>query len=313
MYVMVRATGACASTRFSLGFAWLRTGLPGRARATVVALDTVGVARTAEQGPQVREEQRGADGGEQLPQDLVVVHAVIVRRAPSAVPFGCGLRRPASRPSSARITIIRTSRNALPLAPDAWRRAPPSSTRLGRRSRGRRPQEAGPASTSSRISTPMRFTAGATRRATRRGPRCRAPSPARSTSGENSHDVVAREHEQEAEHEDAVDEVLADRRDVEVRLVDREAFATLVLLDLAPVDRVEVHGAEADDRAEDVEHQQQLVETVVVAPRTRTLRAPPAETAGSVRLHAGAGRGLFRGVRGAPRARGCRGRCASSS
>ena len=112
--------------------------------------------RTAEQRPQVRDEQRGADRGEQLPQDLVVVHALIVRRASSAVPFGLG--SDARLPDHEREDHDHQDVEERAVAPRAGRA--PRARRPAAADRAARAAGGGPASTSSRISTPMRFTAG---------------------------------------------------------------------------------------------------------------------------------------------------------
>jgi hypothetical protein len=78
--------------------------------------------------------------------------------------------------------------------------------------------------------------------------------------------VLGGEDEQDAEDEDGVDEVLADLADRQVRLADGHTARPRALRRLGPVEAVERHSAEPDDRAHDVEQEQDPVEGVLLRP-----------------------------------------------
>src|SRR6266513_6098810 len=77
--------------------------------------------------------------------------------------------------------------------------------------------------------------------------------------------LVAQHDEQHPEDEDGVDEEHADPRHEEVGLGDGEAFLALAAPGLLAVDPVEQHGTEADDRRQDVQHEDELVDAAVDA------------------------------------------------
>ena len=72
--------------------------------------------------------------------------------------------------------------------------------------------------------------------------------------------LVAVQHEQDAEDRDGVDEPHGDAEtDLVVGIGDGRAFRTAALTDLRAIDAVEHHAAEPDDGSEDVEDEHDLV------------------------------------------------------
>ena len=89
--------------------------------------------------------------------------------------------------------------------------------------------------------------------------------------------LVAVQHEQDAEDRDGVDELLRDVRHEVVRLRHGPAAMPGALLCLRRVEPVEHDRTEADDGGEDVQHEQRLVETRSVVGKHREMlaHAPP--------------------------------------
>ena len=227
-------------------------GAGGRCdRRRVAALD---------QRLEVAEEQRRAQRGDQLAEDVVVeaaehgVHDVIVRRGPVRCPSGPA-QIPGFHTMRKRITIRSRLRSGADDA-DLLARAPASSAACG----GGPPTGGGPGDISC-MRTPISLHRRASaRRARGRCRRRRAPPRATPTSGRTSQTESPSFASQHAKpkHEDRVDEVLADLRDREVRLVDPERLGAPARLHarlhLLAVEAVEEHRAEPDDGAQDVQH-----------------------------------------------------------